>query len=468
MDLTFPTLFSDLERHGERTALWGAHNLSYRALAALADKVARDVAPRSLVFCLCQNQIESIAGYIGFIRRQAVPVLLSHSIDPILLNTLIDIYRPQHLYRRQAGPYELVPTGHSAIPLHPSLSLLLSTSGSTGSPKLVRLSTKNLVSNAQAIVQYLGVSPSDRAITTLPSHYSYGLSILHTHLLVGAGVILTEFSIVQGEFWNALKVHEATSFGGVPYTYEMLRRLRFEKMNLPSLRMLTQAGGRLAPALVEEYSRVCGEKGIRFVPMYGQTEATARMAFVPTDRLPEKAGAIGLPIPGGEFWLESSTGSRIEGASEEGELVYRGENVCLGYAESRADLSSGDVFGGVLRTGDIATRDTDGFYRIVGRKSRFLKVFGNRVNLSDLETILSSAGFDCACAGTDDRVKVYGTETSSRELILKLLAERTGLHPSAFQFQAREKIPRGANGKILYNELELADPNTHVQLRKMA
>jgi len=216
---------------------------------------------------------------------------------------------------------------------------------------------------------------------------------------------------------------------------------------------LTQAGGKLQPDLAREFAQICRDKGIRFFIMYGAAEATARMSYLPPEHSVEKPDSIGFAIPGGAFDIVNDEGSTVEEDCVTGELIYRGENVTMGYAASRGDLARSDDNEGVLRTGDIARRDAEGFYYIVGRKSRFLKVFGNRLNLEDLEHRLSSIGIECACAGEDDKLRVYVTSDTDCARGGAAIQEWTGLHHSAFSFIAIDKIPRTEAGKIEYSQL---------------
>jgi acyl-CoA synthetase (AMP-forming)/AMP-acid ligase II len=316
----------------------------------------------------------------------------------------------------------------------------------------VRQSGENIASNTRSIIEYLKINPEDRAITTLPMSYTYGLSIITTHLSVGAALILTNKTLMNREFWNSLKTHEATTFGGVPYTYEMLKRLRFGRMELPSIKYLTQAGGKLSPELCAEFADICARKGMEFIVMYGQAEATARMSYLPWEYARSKPGSMGIAIPGGEFWITGDDGNRVTAPGVVGELVYRGKNVTLGYAESRFDLARGDERGGVLHTGDMARFDEDGFYYIAGRKKRFLKLFGNRVNLDEVEGLLKKAGFDCACGGVDDALRIYAA--CEPEEVRKFILNGTGINPAGFSVVGIDEIPSNESGKVLYSELE--------------
>jgi len=442
---------------------------SYNDLQTEGEKLAKAIDGRSLVFCVCTNEIGSLLGYTAFLNNGIVLVMLDSGINSESFNALLEEYKPDYLWTptRMASMgdyactwsvwnYSLLKTEYNhAFALKDSLALLLTTSGSTGSPKFVRQSYNNIVANTVSIVQYLELNASERPITTLPMSYTYGLSIINSHLWVGASIILTQKSLMEKKFWEQFKDYGATSFGGVPYTYEMLDKLRFNRMDLPSLRTMTQAGGKLSPELHKKFAEYAEQTGRHFVVMYGQTEATARMSYLPYKKSLEKYGSMGIAIPGGEFSLIDISGNTITESDVVGELVYRGENVTLGYAESGSDLSKGDDNGGILVTGDMAKRDIDGYYYIVGRKKRFLKIFGNRVNLDEAEGLIKAA-FDteCACSGVDDKMSVYLTDYAIIQDVRKYISERTGLNVSAFEVKVIEKIPKNEAGKTLYSALE--------------
>ena len=462
--------YDQLEQHGANAALIAEESepINYAALAAAADGLTGRVARRRVGFLLCENRFESVAGYLGFLRRRAVPVLINSSMDAAFLADLFEAYHPAYVYL-PAGRASALPGGRTLATcggycliettcaqdyeVHADLGLLLTTSGSTGSPKLVRLSYKNIDSNAGAIAQYLAIGSEDRPIMTMPMSYSFGLSIINSHLLRGAAIMMTDATLMDKRFWQTLKKQRATTFGGVPYIFEMLKKLRFERMDLPSLKYLTQAGGKLNSELSAEFAGVCAAKSVKFIVMYGQTEATARMSYLPWEFALTKAGSMGIAIPGGRFWLVDDAGHVIKDAEAVGELYYQGDNVSLGYATSRADLGKGDENQGILPTGDMARRDRDGFYYIEGRKKRFLKLFGNRINLDEAERLLRTAGFDCACAGVDDKLTIYVTRKDQPIQILKTISERTGINSQGFAVVYIEKIPRNETGKIIYSAL---------------
>jgi len=456
--------YNELTKFSNRTALIEENReISYEALQEQIDILKRNIEKRSLAFCLCNNTIEAVTGYLAFLQSGSAIALLSASLAKELFNELVANYEPEYIWAPEGytdgirlystNGFELIKTTYAEPPvLFKDLALLLTTSGSTGSPKLVRQSYNNIQSNAEAIANYLSIEPTDRAITTLPMHYTYGLSIIHSHLLMGASIILTERTLMEKEFWKILREKEATTFGGVPYTYEMLKRLRFFNMDLPSLRYLTQAGGKLSKELHLEFAQGCRDKGMSFIVMYGQVEATARLSYLPANMAVEKAGSIGIPIPGGEFSLIDDNGETICSQNTAGELMYRGANVTLGYATCKEDLALGDERNGVLLTGDIAMRDSEGYYYIVGRKKRFLKMFGNRVNLDEVEGLLRKKGIIAACVGEDDHMRIYTTSSDTRA-VHKLVSDITGINQSAFSVVYIEEIPRNEAGKILYSVL---------------
>lgn len=400
--------------------------LTYSELAEYVAHRAKELERGVLQFCMCKNTIESVVEYLACLEAGAPVVLLDATKDPETIENLRKIYKP------------------GETKCHPDLALCLTTSGSTGSPKLVRLTKRNILANAESIAEYLQIDENERPITMLPMYYSYGLSIINSHLLKGATILLTDKSYAQREFWNFLRENEATSMSGVPYTWEMLRRLRFMRMDLPSVRTMTQAGGKLNAEIAKEYIQWAKSQGKRFIVMYGQTEATARMSYLPWEKAEEKYASIGVAIPGGEFSL-----------AEDGELIYQGANVSLGYAECAEDLMKGDENHGVLHTGDMARVDEDGFYYITGRKKRFVKVWGNRCNLDQVEQIVKPITTTCACAGVDDHITVFVTKDGLEKEIKDLLASKTGLNPIAFAVKVIEAIPVTPSGKIDYPALQL-------------
>lgn len=462
----------DLHEYRDNIAFldeYGA-SLTYGALDDECRHIAEAIDRRCLTFILCRNEIGALVGYIGIMNAGMVPLLLNSRMDRESLASLLEAYRPSYLWIPEdmtdsfpdytlicrAFSYCLLRSHYeSTYPLFPELAILLTTSGSTGSQKLVRQSYANIKANAESIVRYLGLDETERPITTLPMNYTYGLSIINSHLLVGATLLVTDKSLMQKEFWQFFKEREATSFGGVPYTYEMLDRMRFQRMNLPSLRTMTQAGGKLNPELHRKFAEYAAEGGKKFVVMYGQCEATARMGYLPADKAMEKCGSMGIAIPGGTFRLLDANGQVITEPHVTGELVYQGPNVTLGYAECGEDLAKGDERHGTLETGDMAQFDEDGYYYIVGRKKRFLKIYGNRVNLDEVDQMVKTqfAQTDFVSAGVDDHMYLFVTDGAAAEAVKDFVVAKTGLNPAAFKTVVIDEIPKNDSGKTLFAEL---------------
>lgn len=347
---------------------------------------------------------------------------------------------------------ELICLDAAATALHPDLAVLLPTSGSTGSAKWVRLSARNLAANAGSIAEYLALTANERAITSLPLFYSYGLSVLNSHLLVGASLVQHEGSVLERAFWQQVEQHEVTSFAGVPFTYQMLARLRFDWARYPSLRTLTQAGGRLEPAIARQFAEQALQLERRFFVMYGQTEATARMAWLAADEVAAHPDSIGRAIPGGAFSLRP-----LEGNEEgEGELIYRGDNVMMGYGLCAADLTL-EAQPGELATGDLARCDEAGRYYIRGRLSRFLKLFGKRVSLTEVESQLHHWGWTGACTGQDDNLLVVIEPSGERQPdeLQRQLAHWLMVAPRAVRVISVDALPRTANHKLDYATLAI-------------
>ncbi|GID96416.1 AMP-binding protein [Amorphoplanes digitatis] len=406
--------------------------------------------PPGVVFALTPTDIDSVALYLGALAAHRPISVLDPDLDGDVLRALVERFAPALVTGAPGAPPDGYAVrdgwwvrGSAAVEPHPDLGLLLATSGSTGNPKLVRLSRAAVLANAEAIGESLGITPADVAPTTLPLFYTYGLSVLNSHLLRGATVVLERGGIMQREFWAAAGTYGITTLAAVPYQYEMLRRLRFDPAKYPALRTLTQAGGRLRVELVEDFAARMAAVGGRLFVMYGQTEATARMAVLPPDRLAGKLGSAGRAIPGGSFSIA------------DGEVVYTGPNVMMGYAERAADLARGDDLRGVLRTGDLGRLDDEGFLYLTGRLKRIGKVFGVRVNLDDIERTLAGHGAVAAVAG-DDRLHVFieGADAEATRSVRGELAKFLDTHFSGLDVRGIPSLPLLPTGKIDYRSLE--------------
>ena len=441
--------------------------LSYGELTREVRDFSLLVQPRTIVFILCKNTVGSLLGYLGLLEGDAVPLVLSHKIDQELLDALLEEYTPYYLWvpteqgvrfpypvvREQYG-YVLLKTGAARYPINDQLQFLMTTSGSTGSPKLVRYKRGNLEANAENVAVAFGWTEKERPVCDLGMQYTMGLNVINTHLYVGATVLLTTYNLMSSDFWDYIRNEKATNFTGVPFSYEILCRLHFERMDLPDLTTFSEGGGKLTDNRFRQLADYANKTGKRFIASFGTTETSARMACLPADLAISKTGSIGRAIPEGELFLVDSDGTVLTEAEAEGELCYRGPNVTMGYATKKAELQNGDDFNGVYHTGDFARRDEDGCYYITGRMSRFLKLLSYRVSLDQCERLIQEQfGIDCACTGTDQRMDIYITDERKKGIVVDFISAKTNLFKSLFKVFVIPSIPRNDSGKIKYKEL---------------
>lgn len=444
------------------------HQLTYGELCTFSNELAALMPSRSLLFLLTENNVGGIAWSIGCIAAKQVPLILNAHTEEGLFQNLIEIYLPPYLcvpkVHSLTGQYEIVherfgyvllKTGNEACPIHEELSHLLPTSGSTGSPKLVRHKYENIEAAALNISTFFELTKVDRPLLVLPLYYTMGLSVVFSHLYVGATILVTNQSMTDRAFWQFLKEQQATSFTGVPYSFEILNLMRFFRMDLPDLQLLTQGGGKMPKALNQKFVEYCKSSGKRWIATYGQSEGTARMAWLPAEWAESKMGSIGRAVPNGEMFLIDGEGNEITEPNVQGEMCYRGQNVTMGYARKQEDLLLGDERNGFLKTGDLAYQDEDGCFYIVGRMGRFLKLFGMRIGLDECEQIIKAKfPIECACVGTDEKMTVYITDEKLIASVKEELVEKTKLVATAFEIKVIPSIPKNEAGKILYSKLQ--------------
>ena len=454
----------------DRTAIVDASGLtlSYRELGEWTEALTPPVAPdgrRSLGFLFCESAVEHLAVYLAALRQgQAITILNDH-LSSDRAEALVRAYRPDWIVasaEQQAAweslGYTARPAAHDVVFLvatdppdrpepHPDLRLMVSTSGSTGGGKMVRLSERNLVSNAESIAAYMELDPDHRALVTLPLHYCFGLSVVHSHLAVGGTLLLNRASFIQPDFWRFAAEERGNFLAGVPFHFETWQRLGLPKLAAIPLRILAQAGGPLDPKRQEVYRQFAEERGAKFLVMYGQSEATARISYVPSDQLADNLGSIGIAIPRGELRLDPETG----------EIIYEGPNVMMGYATGGSDISRGDDLGGVLHTGDVGAVNGNGLFRIVGRLKRFVKMFGERVSLDELERDLRDRlHVGIACTGSDNKLLVAVDSEEVIETVKEHLRDTYRLRAAGLTVRHVPELPRLPTGKLDYTRLQEA------------
>ncbi|HMP73360.1 MAG TPA: AMP-binding protein [Kiritimatiellia bacterium] len=436
--------------------------ICYKDLRHACQSISSLISPtaprkKTLGFILCRNQWPAVAGYLAALRSGHAVCLLPDNLSEAQLTPLLQAYQPTWIiapasniaavsaldvtpFLHQSWSLAKTPFFDDTDEINQDLALLLSTSGSTGSSKMVRLSFTNLAVNAQQIANYLGLTAQERPVTSLSMPYSYGLSVVNSHLAAGAALVMTDSGITSPDFWNIMKSKRVTSIAGVPFLYQTLQRLKLEDMDLPDLKTLTQAGGRMPQPLLVHFVTMAQRKGWRFFAMYGQTEAAPRIAYVPPERMPEKAGSIGIAIPGGKLSIDI----------ESNELIYEGANVMMGYAQSRADLARPNELNGVLRTGDLARQDNDGFFWITGRLTRLAKVVGYRLNLDELEKEIERAGISPVALWENDGTLHFATSHQQLNDRLPEFARSWRLPLHLLISHVVDTLPNNINGKVDY------------------
>jgi acyl-CoA synthetase (AMP-forming)/AMP-acid ligase II len=446
--------FERLESFGDRIAIFDENGeaVTYTALAARADVAAEAFRDARLVAIMAERNIATVIAYLACLRR-GIPVIMAEAGTKS--DRLLASFSPDLIVHDGITTF----SGSNGSHGHRDLRLLLSTSGSTGSAKLVRLSAQNIDSNARSICEYLCISQDDVAITSLPLYYSFGISLLNSHLAAGAAIVVVDHAVTSPEFLEAVERHAVSSISGVPTTFDLLVKTGAIERLPASVRTFTQAGGRLAPKDVSDLVARLARRGGTLWVMYGQTEASPRMAYLPPELVVDHPDCIGRAIPGGTLTIEDNGEAIEQGAV--GELVYRGPNVMMGYATSRADLAR-DAEVDALRTGDLAREVVPGIFRIEGRIARFIKPLGLRVGLDELEAL---AGANVRVAGNDARGAVVVATSQAALDTARAAHASLGLPPSALSYHCLNDIPQLGSGKIDYQAIlsvteKLANPHT--------
>jgi len=448
-------MFKNFDNFSQRCCLidgsgqsWSYYEVSRKAQIA-TDHLA---GFKKLVFLMGGNTVGLISAYIGAMRGSHTVHFLDPS-KPADNDQLIKLYAPNALIYATDYDYTIASHNPDQIVLHPDLSVLLSTSGSTGSSKFVKLSHGNVASNTASIVAYLDLDPEDRAITTLKPFYSYGFSVINTHLNIGASLLLSEYSVQDPEFWQAVKRHQASNLPGVPHTFQTIYAQKTQLSDYTSLRFMTQAGGKLGADLVTHFAREGETHGFDFFVMYGQTEAAPRISYLPPELALQNPASIGKAVPGGKLWLIDPQGRKVSKTGVEGELVYSGPNVMIGYASESQDLANYEHHD-MLFTGDLAIQKNSGLFEITGRSSRIVKPFGLRISLDEIESIASDLFGPAVAVSHGDEIRLFFENRANTVEVQKALAGRTGLPALTFMITSDATIPRLSSGKPDYRSLQ--------------
>lgn len=416
---------------------------------------------KKLVFFFSGNAPHDVAALIGALSAGHAVALLDTQLAPGARGVLQERYQPWAILTSRQGEGsdpDLVfcssdkTTSSGAI--HPDLALLLSTSGSTGSPKFVRLSKTTLVENALAIADVLKISSDDIASGHLDLHYSYGLSVLTSHLVKGAAIAFTLGKFTDRDFWNDTRIAGVTHLPGVPFHYKMMARLGFERLKLPALKSMTQAGGPLAPAIKQQAYDFMQAAGGKFSVMYGQTEAAPRMSTLQHEEYAARPASVGKALPLGQFNIVDETGDDCAPGTS-GQIIYRGPNVMMGYATRKEDLAGPDENHGILPTGDTGYLDQDGYLFVTGRGVRMGKIYGWRISLDEIESAAQEFGA-VAVVQAGEKVVLASRQADALDAgpLLAHLGRAFSLPISVYRHVALESIPKNHRKKTDYGELK--------------
>tara|TARA_Y100000590_G_C15712527_1_gene1010777 strand:+ start:1097 stop:2449 length:1353 start_codon:yes stop_codon:yes gene_type:complete len=405
-----------------------------------------------LIINICDNEFGFLSGYISFLNLRFSQLLIDNDISEKYLLNIIKIYKPKYIFAPKQKSiflekriifenknYKLYELNYKLYPIHKNIALLISTSGSTGSKKFVKLSFNNILDNTKNICKYLKITKFDSTITTMSPAYSYGLSIINSHLFKNAKIVLTKKKIVEKKFWEIFKKNNITNFNGVPFLYEILLKLGLNVFNTKSLKFFTSAGGMIDNNKLEKIIEFCEKKNFLFFSMYGQTEASPRISYIEYPKNKKKLGSIGKPIPGGKLSIKKK------------ELIYKGKNIFCGYSENNQDLSKIKNYK-YLSTGDLGFKKK-GFFYLTGRKKRIIKIFGYRISLDELENEILNSGHRCALKGADEKLIVIYEKKNSMKWILNYLIKQNKIPKGKIIFKNVKKIPMTSNNKINYNKL---------------
>lgn len=434
------------------------NKITYKELAEEAERLLPYIEERSLIFVLCDHQTETVKLIYNLLYLNMVPLALAADMDEELVDNLIVQYRPQYIYCSKScemgSRYQykieferhiILKTGEKKCETHPDIALLLSTSGTTGSPKLVKLSYGNLYNNAEQMCSYMDIHCGQKGISPLSMSYVYGLTFCIWHWHCGATLLITEESILSKKFHEFYEKEKVNHFGGTPYIYQMLQRIGFwDEEKIKYLHWAASAGSQMSDG---DQIRMVSTLKDKFWILYGQAECTGVISGMNFDENNIKLGSVGKVFEDVEISIDSSTS----------ELILKSPNICMGYADSIKQLSDGDVNQGTIHTGDAAYIDEDGCVYLRGRLSRYAKILGKRVSLDDIERYLNNtfSGVDFACAGADDNVVIFysGEAGKLNEKILVLLDSKMKIPKKFITFFYLKEIPRSRAGKVMYEKL---------------
>ena len=464
-------LFDKIRNFGEKIALINeTKSVSYKQIFLKSKYLNKVIKKNKLILIICKNEIEIIFYYIAFTLNRSPLILVDSKTQKSEINSIIKKYKPEYICSAEQTLNQLELFNNNLLDkienaiiiknknpkkykINKHLFLLLSTSGTTGSSKYVRLSFKNIIDNTIKINEYLKIKKTDVAVTNMPFAYSYMLSIINTHIHFGASILVTEKSILDREFWKIYKKFKVSSFNGVPYIFEILEKIELKKIFNKNLRYITQAGGNLDLEIKKKIIKFFKNKLIPFYIMYGQTEASPRISFFDAIKNEKKISSIGKPLRGYKIFVKSTGGKIIREPFQKGILNVVGNNICLGYAKSFLDLKKGDKNKKKISTDDLGYFDNNGYYYITGRNNRVEKVLGNRIDLNDIDLKLKKKKFNIYSKIDNNRLFIYYTNKYNKNLLLSEIRKISNLNSNLIILKKIKKFIFNFNGKININKL---------------
>ena len=465
-------LFRSFNKYNKNVAIIDKNysSLSYKEVLTEINKIKKVIKNRSLILIVTENSLGSLIAYTSCIINKHAAIIIDSKTTKKNILKIFKNYQPNYVFlskkiksifkKNCSEKYTFFDQSlmenqiNKRIKINKSLSLLLSTSGSMGSIKLVKLSKDNLKHNTHSIIRYLKINKKDSAITNLPISYSYMLSIINTHFEVGASIIISKYSLIEKEFWKTFKSNKITSFNGVPYTYEILTRIGLKNIKTKTLKYLTHAGGKLEKNKLREIINFCKKNNLKFFSMYGQTEASPRISYLKPKFSEKKMGSIGKGIPGIKIYIVDNDGKKILKPFQEGEIICEGKNVFMGYSENYKDLKKANENNFKLKTGDLGYFDKDRFFYITSRISKIAKIFGNRIDIGALENLMSKKGYKIACLSDNKKIYVFIEKEYNKINLINTISKISNLNIGSFKLIELKYLPRTSNNKISYNELK--------------
>lgn len=488
--MTFTDYVFEKSGNLEKTAVIDGNQItSYREIYGSINYVVnllheRNYSKKDSVLLISDNSSFFIEAYFGVIKNGSICVPVNPSMSENDIIYISDILKIKLVFcqkkyldkmkklfsddvtvysEQDVGKIENEPASSGFVDIKEDVTLIMFTSGSTSKPKGVMLTHYNLMYNTDSIIKYLNLTEKDRIEVVLPFYYCYGTSLLNTHFRCGGSVVINNKFMFPQTVIEDINKYDCTGFAGVPSTYQILLRLtNIKNSKFPSLRYVTQAGGRLPEVFISELCSAL--EGVQIYIMYGQTEATARLSYLPPEQLKNKLGSIGKGIPGTELLVLDKNGN-IVGTGEVGEIAARGGNIMKGYFNDEEETKK-VLKNGLLYTGDLAYRDEDGYIFIVSREKNIIKCGGNRISPKEIENTICGIQqvVECTVIGVEDdilgeAVKAFvvlknNTEGIDSKYIIDYCSSRLPRYKIPKYIKFLSSLPKNSSGKVLLRKLK--------------